>query len=69
MKSIFKDDKWVSVPATPFWIPRIRSWISTKTDPQPRPQDAFPRGRGWKDSIVNDDEYLSNAFIEWMFCF
>ena len=51
VKSIFIDDKWVSVPATPSWIPRIRSWISTKPDPQPRPQGAFPWGLGWNDTV------------------
>ena len=55
MKSIFIDDKWVSVPATPFWIPQIRSWISTKPDSQPRPQGAFLCGLGWNDPVKSFD--------------
>ena len=48
--------RWqMSVPATPFWIPWIRSWISTRTDPQPRPQGAFPWGLGWNDPVKSFD--------------
>ena len=55
MKSIFIDDKWVSRPPLSEFPGSVPELISTRTDPQPRPQGAFPWGLGWNDPVKSFD--------------
>ena len=66
IKSISIDDKWASLPATPFWIFWIRPWISTKNDPV----KSLDSERCWvlEQRVYRVDVFLKDLFVKQNLC-